>query len=122
MSSLNCISYNVKGLGNPIKRKKILNQLKKLQCSIAMLQETHLSEKEHLKLKREWVDLVFSSSFEKGRKRGVAILFSKAVYFNHIETVSDKNGRYVLVKGDISGTKVTLLNLYAPNEDSAVFF
>lgn len=52
MNSLNCISYNVKGLGNPIKRKKILSQLKKLQCSIAMLQETHLSVKEHSKLKR----------------------------------------------------------------------
>ena len=28
MNNLNCISYNVKGLGNPIKRKKILSQLK----------------------------------------------------------------------------------------------
>lgn len=73
-----------------------------------MLQETHLSEKEYLKLKREWVDLVFSSSFERGRKRGVAILFNKSVYFNHTETVRDKNGRNVLVKGDIGGTKVTL--------------
>lgn len=122
MNSLKFISYNVKGLGNPIKRKKIFSQLKKLQCSLAMLQETHLSEKEHSKLKREWVDLVFSSSFENGRRRGVAILFSKSVYFNHTETVRDKNGRFVLVKGEINGTKVTLLNLYAPNEDSTIFF
>lgn len=44
MNGLKIVSYNIKGLGNPIKRKKILNQLKALQCSVAMLQETHLSE------------------------------------------------------------------------------
>ena len=122
MNNLNCISYNVKGLGNPIKRKKILSQLKKLHCSIAMIQETHLSEIEHQKLKREWVDQVYSSSFERGRKRGVAILLNKSVYFNHTQTVNDKEGRYIMVRGTIDGIKITLLNLYAPNEDCIDFF
>lgn len=122
MDSLICVTYNVKGLGSPIKRKKILSQLKKLHCSIAMIQETHMSEKEHLKLKREWVGQVFSSSFESSRKRGVAILVNKSVYFSHIQTITDKEGRYVMVKGTIGGTKITLLNLYAPNEDSRDFF
>lgn len=122
MDNLNCVSYNVKGLGSPIKRKKIISQLKKLHCSIAMIQETHMTEKEHLKLKREWVDQVFSSSFESSRKRGVAIVLHKSVYFSHIQTTTDKKGRYVMVKGTTGGTKITLLNLYAPNEDSGDFF
>ena len=29
MGSLNCVSYNVKGINSPIKRKKIFSQLKK---------------------------------------------------------------------------------------------
>lgn len=77
MDSLICVTYNVKGLGSLIKRKKVLNQLKKFNCAIAMLQETHLSDKEHMKLRREWVDQQYSSSDQSGRKRGVAILFSK---------------------------------------------
>ncbi|KAM7369499.1 hypothetical protein PAMP_000739 [Pampus punctatissimus] len=122
MDSLNCISYNVKGINSPIKRKKILNQLKKMHCSIAMIQETHLTEKEHLKLKREWVDQVYSSSFENRRKRGVAILLNRSVYFSHVKTIDDKEGRFVIVIGTIGGSKVTLVNLYAPNEDCPNFF
>ena len=76
MDSLNCISYNVKGINSPIKRKKIFNQLKKLHC---LIQETHLTEKEHLKLKREWVDQIYSSSFENRRKRGVAIFINQFI-------------------------------------------
>ena len=45
-----------------------------------MLQETHLSEAEHLKLKRDWVEQIYSASYEEGRKRGVAILIKK-MYF-----------------------------------------
>lgn len=105
-----------------MKRKKVLNQLKKLNCAIAMIQETHLSDREHMKLRREWVDQQYSSSFGNGRKRGVAILFNKSVYFCHEKTFADKEGRYVMVIGNIGGTKITLLNLYAPNEDSPDFF
>ncbi len=41
-----------KGRSNPVKRKKILNYLKKEQIHIAFLQETHLTDSEHIKLKR----------------------------------------------------------------------
>lgn len=81
MDNLICVSYNVKGLSSPIKRKKIFNQLRKMQCSIALLQETHLSDGEHLKLRREWVDQVYSASYNKGKRRGVAIMFAKSVFF-----------------------------------------
>ena len=56
MNKLNVVSYNVHGLNHPIKRKKILSQLKKLQCSIALLQETHLTETEHRKLRKKLVN------------------------------------------------------------------
>ena len=52
MDTLKDISYNVKGLHNPIKRKKILHQLKQANCQIAYLQETHLPDGEHEKLKK----------------------------------------------------------------------
>lgn len=122
MKDLICVSYNIKGLNSPIKRKKVLNQLKNFKCSIAMLQETHLSEKEHRKLRREWVEQQYSSTYQDGRKRGVAILVSRSTYFHHEKTFADREGRYVMVIGSVGGSKITLLNLYAPNEDCPQFF
>ena len=75
-ATLNICSWNVRGIHNPIKRKKILSFLKKEHVHIAMLQGTHLSVNEHSKLKRDWVGQVVSSSFTS-KSRGVAILISK---------------------------------------------
>lgn len=122
MNGLKIVSYNIKDLGNPIKRKKILNQLKALQCSVAMLQETHLSEAEHLKLKRDWVEHVYSSSHGGGRKRGVAILLQRNVFFNCEKVLKDNEGRYIMVIGTIEENRFTFLNLYAPNEECPLFF
>lgn len=43
------MTWNVKGLGHVIKMKKILTFLKKEKVTVAMLQETRLSDSEHLK-------------------------------------------------------------------------
>lgn len=74
-SSTKFITWNVKGLGHVIKRKKVLTFLKKEKVKVAMLQETHLSDSEHLKLKRDWVGQVYySSCINNPRKRGTTIL------------------------------------------------
>lgn len=46
------MSFNVNGVLNPQKRTKILSKLRKEKIQIALIQETHLSETEHLKLKQ----------------------------------------------------------------------
>lgn len=46
-STLNVITFNVRGLGHPIKQKRVLTFLKKEKLDIAFLQETHLSNEEH---------------------------------------------------------------------------
>lgn len=122
MSDLGVFSYNVKGIINPIKRKKILTQLKKLNCSIGLLQETHLNDVEHRKLRRDWVAQIFYAFCSNSRKRGVSILISQSISFAFQREVKDKEGRYILIKGTVGGVELTIVNIYAPNEDDPTFF
>lgn len=120
MDKLTLVTYNVHGLNHPIKRKKVISQLKKMQCSIALLQETHLTDTEHNKLRREWVNLVYSASH--GKTRGVAILISKTLPFCTEKVIKDKTGRYVMVIGNVGGVQISIMNVYAPNEYDNAFF
>lgn len=88
------VSDVVKGLHSPIKRKKILNQLKRISCQIAFLQETHLSETKHEKLKKLWADRVFYSSRPSGKKRGVCIMIHRQVNFKLTKVHKDSAGRF----------------------------
>lgn len=47
-----------------------------------------------------------------GKKRGVAILFNINVYYTNEETIQDN----VMVVGSIAVFKISVLNIYAPNE------
>lgn len=85
---------------------------------IALLQETHLSEGEHKKLRREWVNQVLHLV----KKRGVAILINKTLAFSLEKNIQDKLGRFVMVVGTIGEKEVSILNLYAPNEHDHKFF
>lgn len=115
-------TFNVNGVHNPIKRGKILSKLKKEKTQIAFLQETHLNETEHIKLGRLGFKYVYSSSHRSGNKRGVAILIIRSLAYEHIMERKDREGRYVLVKGKLEGTMVTLLNVYAPPNSEWDFY
>ncbi len=119
-STLNVITFNVRGLGHPIKRKRVLTFLKKEKIDIAFLQETHLSNEEHKKLKRDWVGQVYFYSFTSN-KRGTALLIHKKLPFIFKEQYTDCEGRHILIRGMLYGQEPTLLNVNAPNEDSPKF-
>lgn len=108
------VSFNVNGVLNPIKRSKILTKLKREKAQIAFLQETHLSQSEHAKLKRQGFKSVFSSSYKTGSRRGVAILISNSLNYEHISELQDEEGRFVKITGKIEGCEITLINVYIP--------
>lgn len=108
------VTYNINGVHNPIKRTKILSKLKKDKVQVAFLQETHLNQTEHSKLARNGFKYVFSSSHVSGRRRGVAILISNKLRYDHQTEIRDKEGCYILIKGQIEGAPVTFMNVYVP--------
>lgn len=85
-----CLTLNVKGIKHCIKRKRIISYLKQHQIDIALLQETHLNDTEHLKLKQRGLNQVFFSSFTSRAR--VAILINKKIPFRMISTHKDKGG------------------------------
>lgn len=50
------------------KRKRVYTYLKKLKPDIVYLQETHLTDSEHKKMKRDWVGQVFFHHLVKSRE------------------------------------------------------
>lgn len=116
------ISFNVNGLLNPIKRSRILSKVKKEQAHVVYLQETHLKDNEHEKLKRMGFTKVFFSSYKSGHRRGVAILISSKLNFEKLFEIRDREGRFILVRGKIDGKSITLFNIYAPPGSDIGFF
>ena len=115
------MSWNVKGVNNPVKRQKIISHLQQLKVDVAFLQETHLCNANASSLKRGWVGQVFHSKFN-AKARGTAILINKNISFRSQEVVSDPNGRYIIVAGQLFANPVILVNLYAPNCNDSNFF
>lgn len=111
---LKIISFNVNGVLNPVKRSKILTKLRKDKAQIAFLQETHMSEFEHAKLKRQGFKYVFASSHKSAHKRGVATLITNGLTYEHGSEIVDDSGRFIKITGKVEGIEVTLINVYAP--------
>jgi len=116
------MSLNVNGLNNPMKRQLIMKKIKKEMAQIIFLQETHLSQSEHNKLKRFGYKNLYHSSFKEGCRKGVATLIVNTIRFDFEKEIGDKEGRYVVVRGKIENKPITLINIYAPPESDKCFF
>ena len=119
--ALRFISWNVKGLGNPVKRAKVLAHLKSFQPDIIYLQETHAKRNVQTILRANWLGQAYHANFG-AKARGVAILFRKNVPYTHTSTIADPEGRYLILTGHLASLPVTLINVYAPNFDCPDFF
>lgn len=115
------LSWNVRGMNHPVKRRKVFMHLNKLKAEIIFLQETHIKQTAKALLNPGWAAQIYQSNFST-KSRGVAIIVRKWVPFIHKQTIVDNNGRYLIVCGEINLVPITLVNLYGPNYDDPSFF
>ena len=113
-------TWNCRGLNGAVKRGNVLAHLKSLGTDVAFLQETHLKNQDHNRLRRGWVGQIFHSHFNF-KSRGTAILISKNIPFVSTKVIQDLHGRYVIVAGKLYNIPIVLANIYAPNHDDERF-
>uniref|UniRef100_A0A8C2DY46 exodeoxyribonuclease III n=1 Tax=Cyprinus carpio TaxID=7962 RepID=A0A8C2DY46_CYPCA len=110
------VTWNCKGLNGAVKRGNILAHFRKLGADVVFLQETHLKNHAQKQLYKN----VFHSKFNC-KSRGTAIIINKSIPFITSDVISDPNGRYIIVTGELYYTPVTLANIFAPNYDDEKF-
>lgn len=119
-SSVRLVSWNVRGLGGPVKQSRVFSHLKSLNTDMAFLQETHLCASDHSRLRKPWVGQIFHSTFNS-KSRGTAILINKRTQFSPTQITSDPGGRYTIVCGSLYQVPVVMVSVYAPNWDNPTF-
>ena len=121
LDSISLLSWNVRGLGHPVKRGKVFANLKAMKSDIIFLQATHVKATQQRKLRANWISQVYHSPFTS-KARGVAILFHKNIPFRFQSSIIDPNGRFLILTGYINLLPVKLVNDYGPNIDDPAFF
>jgi len=123
-TKLRVMTYNVQGLGNAAKLKRVNNILHKLESRdsyVINLQETHFKNEQSIAYHWKWG---VSQSLGTSNSCGVAILYTKSYFDDLIESRKDKEGRYCSVTLSKDGEIYTFVNIYAPNNhyESLEFF
>lgn len=114
-------SLNVRGLSNTMKRREIFRGLKLKSYAIYFLQEFHCTkEKENWWTSERGFSAIVSSF--SSASAGTCILFNNNFEFQILKQFSDPEGRFVIADIKTEGKILTLVNVYAPNDDNPIFF
>ena len=123
MDNLKVISFNTRGLGNDLKRRRTFRYVKKYKPDVCMLQETHCeSSKEHIWSNQFGNNYVSIYSNGNTKSCGVVTILKKKLAENIVEIRRDMCGRFVICKVKINEYTYGVVNLYAPNTDETTFF
>ena len=118
---LKICSLNCQGLGNFKKRKDVFQYLRKSNCSIFCLQDTHFDKSLEKLVANEWGFRVYFSSHDS-RSRGVAILFNNNFEFKIHKTITDCSGNFIIIEIEVLTKRFLLVNIYGPNKDNPNFY
>ena len=114
-------SFNVRGIRDYKKRRKLFCYFHKHNFDFILLQETHSNVLDCTIWSAEWGGKLFLSHGTNA-SRGVPILIKAVLTLNVINTYIDCEGRYIILNIDIEGTTLDIVNVYGHNLDTDVLF
>ena len=113
-------SANTQGLRDNIKRLDVLNYFLIENINILCLQDTHLLPNDHKELEKQLYCEIILHGVNTAA-RGVAILLNNFEY--KIKNCNkDTDGNLLLIDLQMSDISLRIINVYAPNKDSPLFF
>ena len=122
-TEIRIISYNIRGLKDKLKLKRVLNKcynvIKETPDSFILIQETHLDLTDCEQLGLLWRH-GFCVSPGIGRQGGTLILFNSS--WEVIKKSNDEHGRFCTLIVSKHGQRLCIGNLYAPNNHDLDFF
>ena len=123
MAHFNIGSLKVWGFRDKNKKHELFIWLNAKDLSIVSLQETHCTSELQDLWKTEWGHEIYFSN-RRNHSGGLFILFSQKPNYSIEETITDTNGRYILVKVKVLGAREEYIfcNIYTLNKDDPLFF
>ena len=114
-------TVNCQGLSTPSKRKDVLNYYKNKKYSILCLQDTHFIQDLEPYIEAQWgYKCVFNSY--ASNSRGVAVFFNNDFELVLHREKRDNSGNILALDISVDQNRLTLINLYGPNNDEPEFF
>ena len=114
-------SFNVRGLGNKVKREQLFTWLKSSNHTFCLLQETYSGINTHKFWQQEWGHEAYFSG-NSNNSEGIGILINPKVSFVVQKYTEIIVGRMQALEVIINEKEITLINLYGPNNDDQTFF
>ena len=118
---LKLMTFNCRGLQDYVKRRKVFHYMRDCNCDIVMLQETHSSVNDETFWKSQWGEHAWFASYASN-SRGVAILVRNSVSTKVNSCFKDPNGRFLILQAVVNNSALTLVTLFAPNNDDPDFY
>ncbi len=119
------LSLNTNGLQSDTKKRRglfrWLKQYHKADEKIILLQETHSTPNDEIRWKHEWQSKSSSNMFfshGKSNSKGVLTILPSTLNCNVYKQLSDSDGRILILCIDIDGTKICVVNVYAPSSNN----
>ena len=103
-------SWNIRGMGDPIKRALVLASMEGKGPGILCLQETHLTKDSMTHLGTRKFSYRYHS-VHSSYSRGVSILISKGLPFSCEQSWIDEQGRYIFLACKIDNEPYILVNI-----------
>lgn len=111
MATLKLLTWNVRGIRDPVKRSAVFSLLKKQRADVVVLVETHTEGPMHRALTHPWIGWVFHS-VHTSHSRRVSISIARTTHFELQGSEIDPMGRYVLLKAKLLGDLILILAFY----------